>query len=367
MLRRLACLTAVLVVTVSPAMTTALAQEAMSALVTYDVQEEVSGEDEAHVQEGIRLAQDHFAAELGAAVHDPMTVEVRAGDPGTNAPAGTYGGNRIVIETAHPVWAEEATALHKIKILVHEVFQLLQDELSGSSQSGPGSPLWLTEGSAEYIGYAAVIGKGLVGPDDVRAYHMANVVSSAPMPPLRELESVAGFRAVQGPVYSLAFLAVDSLVADRGATSLVDFYRRLGTGQARDEAFLAAFGTSPGAFYEAFEAQRWGFFVPEPVPFFLQLAVPRIAGAFEVAIASVTDPIERGAQAVLTGWTAAGAVCQLSFTPPGNGGGLTRLVTADAAGFVFWLWSVDPALSPGTATVEVSCGSVPASLSVALA
>jgi hypothetical protein len=354
-------------VVLSAAITPVSAQDARPATVAYEILKDVSAEDQAYVREGIWLAQDYFAAELGAAVHDPMTVEMRAGDPGAKAPAGTYSGNRIVIETAHPVWAAEATPLHKVKILVHEVFHLLQDELTGNEQGGLPGPPWLAEGSAEYLAYQAVVGKGLVSPDDVRAYHMTNIVSSAPMPPLRELESTAGFGAVQGPVYSLAFLAVESLVRDYGVTSLVDFYERLGNGEVWDEAFFAAFGTSPDAFYEAFEAERWGFFAPDPVPFFLQLAAPRIEGAFEVAIASVTDPIARNTQSVLTGWTAAGAVCQLTFTPPGNSGGLTRLATADAAGYVFWLWSVDPALSPGTATVEVSCGSVPAAVAVALA
>lgn len=116
-------------------------------------------------------------------------------------------------------------------------------------------PLWLSEGMADYVGYA---GLGL-SREDVASALLARV-RSAKGP--KALPSEADFdpsRSTIAPSYNAAYLAT-SLIADRhGERKLVEFYAAAATRPSGDSApgdpqeaaagaFRAVLGTSERAF-----------------------------------------------------------------------------------------------------------------------
>ena len=324
----------------------------------FQIDSGVSAEDEAYVREGVRLAQDFLAATFGLDVTAPVTFEVEAGDPGGRSAAGTYGSGRVGIETAHPVWTE-AGALQRTKIVVHEYFHLLQDDLLNGHERGP---LWLMEGAAEYVAYLAVAERGLIPYDAVRDYHYGGVAFN-PLLALEDLESSAGFAVANESccAYSLAPLAVEVLTVSRGIAAITDYYSRLGRGDDPQDAFEAAFGVALEDFYPAFAVQRQGFVSFGPTHPSLQLPATFVQAAANVAIIGITSPLPRGEQGLLTAATASGVLCTLTLTSAKDAEMLTMPTHADAAGNVFWLYSTEPGVVRGPVTAEISCGGSPVS------
>lgn len=338
--------------------------------VTFEIDGGVSNEDEAYLREGVRLAQDFLLAEFGADVGAPVTVQALA--TGSTPPyVGEAVGGQITTYTSHPAWREQYPPLRRVEHAAHEYFHLMQEDLIGTRlDRAEAGPVWLVEGSAEYVGFLALASKGVVSYDGVRAYHQANVAFGPLLPLLEDLESRQAFYAApQGSAYSLSALAVEILVAERGVGSLGDYFAGLGRSVAWDAAFADAFGQTPGDFYATLEGLRPGFSaVDTSDPFLgsLQRPAPPMVGAFDVGVTFVTSPVERGGQALLLAVTMPGGACTLDFSSANGTHLLTQETTADTRGIVFWLWSVRERLALGTAAVQVGCGGAPVSMGVEL-
>ena len=99
---------------------------------------------------------------------------------------------QLLIYTSHDGWKKiEPTERKKIigKIIGHEYFHILERELSGISWLAPfKGPYWLFEGSAEFVGFQAIIYNGLINPEEAKTFQI-NQVKSANLPPLQSLES----------------------------------------------------------------------------------------------------------------------------------------------------------------------------------
>jgi hypothetical protein len=330
-------------------------------MVTFNFDTGVTAEDEAYIREGVRLAQDFIAATFGLDVSEPVTVEVQSSDPGRSS--AEAGNQRITFRTAHPVWIT-SNALQRTKIVVHEYFHLLQEDLLSGHEPWP---IWLQEGTAEYVAFLTVAERGLISYDEVRNYHYGGAAYN-PLLSLEEMESWAGFAAADQAccAYSLSPLAVEILTADRGITAITDYYTRLGRGEDRADAFAAAFGVELADFYATFAVQQQGFAPLGPTHPSVQFAESFVEGAADVTISTFTTPLTRGEQGVLTAVTAPGVPCTMQFTPAPGAGVRSVPVHADAGGTVFWLLNVEPDLPRGMAVVEVSCGAAPASVTIEL-
>jgi hypothetical protein len=327
--------------------------------LTFQVEANVSAEDRAGIQEGIRFAQDYFAATLGVDLSQPVTVAIQQG---ADASSSAYAaGHTLTFSTEHHVW-RDSSALHRTKIAVHESFHILQSELDRGRTPGP---VWLLEGSAEYVAWQAVIAKGLVADGPIRdRWIRATQNGAVSEVPLKEMESPTMPQEVRCCLYEVAPLAVEQLVAGPGLRSLRTYFEAIGDGASWQAAFEQAFGQTPETFYETFEVVRWqlapaGYDVTSVLfPFEL------VHGAAEVGIVSVSSPIERGEQAALIAATAPGIPCTLDFASVTGKHLLTQPTHAGPDGTVFWLWSLRPRLARGMATVTIDCGGAPATAGV---
>jgi len=152
------------------------------------------------------------------------------------------------------------------KIIAHELFHTFQWQLDKlfnnngdppSNQVPPQGPVWLTEGSAETVGYHVAADRRLF-PSYASA--IAGQISEARTisTPLSSLETRS---QVQIPnIYTVFLVAVDHLVSitPAGLPALATYLNDLGAGMAWQDAFRTAFGMSVDAYYANFAAYRAG-------------------------------------------------------------------------------------------------------------
>jgi hypothetical protein len=129
--------------------------------------------------------------------------------------------------------------------VVHEMWHTVQYALAGGRQDP--SPMWLHEGSAEFVGYSAVQDAGIAASSVHRDSVWAVQHDFASIP----LESSSGSAA-----YNEGFVAVERLVALKGLDSLVAYWTEVGRGTAWDAAFQKVFGESVQQFDAEFAAYR---------------------------------------------------------------------------------------------------------------
>jgi hypothetical protein len=150
------------------------------------------------------------------------------------------------------------------KIIAHElhhVFQYQLDKVSPNSgddsQVPPSGPVWLSEGSAEMVGYRVAVDRRLFPSYSsvlVSQISRAKQISA----PLSSLEKRVDVNIPD--VYTLFHVAVDHLVSitPAGLPALTAYLNGIGAGMAWQDAFRAAFGMSIEAYYASFAAYRAG-------------------------------------------------------------------------------------------------------------
>lgn len=230
----------------APVSTPTAPTPSVSPQVIFNFDPGVSSSDESVIRDGVAIAQHYFSSQFGWSIPTNIAVNVTSGSGPVPAQCCATG---IEIRTGHPVWMSTSLDRRR-KIVVHEFFHILQ------SQIGWNGAVWLSEGSAEYVGFQAVyVDRGLASADQIRGCHQFSVdTNSAPLPALSELEG-ATFSRVQGTPYSLAYLAAEQAIF----TSGIQRFRNFGElTNSRDwhDAFQSAFLISVNAFYEMFEAYR---------------------------------------------------------------------------------------------------------------
>jgi hypothetical protein len=330
--------------------------------VTFSIGEGVAPEDEMLIREGVRLAQDFLADELGVEVRERTIVNARATTPDDAPLIGMAGMNWVGLYTASEGWRLSPPA-YRLHVVVHEFVHVAQHELIGGTE--PVTPLWLDEGLAEYLAYRALASHGLVDPEDVDAIQ-AFALSYGPwLPGLADLESYEGFQSQDGTVYALAFLATQTLVDALDLGDVTAYYEAIGDGVAWQEAFAAAFGIGPAAFYDAFAQRRAAIVAPADLPRSYQPIDPVEVAA--VVWPAPADPVARGDQVVLLAKTDPAARCLLDVTSPAGQPTHVQPAYADANGLVFWLWTVPAETNRGTAKATLSCGGPSVTIKVRIA
>lgn len=141
-------------------------------------------------------------------------------------------------------------------IIPHELFHNVQDSLDkgpGGQTLPPGNPLyrpvWLIEGSAEFMGFALVSYRG---HHEYWGNHFTASLADAEEEDLMlsRYEIWTGY----GPdPYNYGSLATEYIIASLGVEPLLEIFRYAGEGSSFEEAFESAIGLSVEEFYEAYD------------------------------------------------------------------------------------------------------------------
>jgi hypothetical protein len=162
-----------------------------------------------------------------------------------------------------PDWFRNSGRADGTKILVHETVHVLQSELAGDGSLNSGfddipraGPRWISEGSAELVGYLAITNARLTNMPFVRS----DWVQQTRLSPvtLQRLALLRGQFEAGGAAFPIMALAVDQLVGEVGLAKLVAYYTAIGRGDPWQSAFSSAFGKTIDTFYAEFDAFRRG-------------------------------------------------------------------------------------------------------------
>src|SRR5262249_33575751 len=142
------------------------------------------------------------------------------------------------------------------------------------------------------------------------------------------------------------------------------YFAAIGKGDDWRAAFAEVFGQDPDTFSDTFERERPELLAPTGRDETGLLRTPRFNDHPSAVTVSSTAPTVTGAQQpVLRPPPADGTHCPLTVAAADGHAVLTEPAFADAAGVVFWLWTVPIALSNG-AWATVSCGGAPVTIAV---
>ena len=154
------------------------------------------------------------------------TAELASG-AGGSAPVG----DRVVV---NPVNFAKLGSLGRRVVLTHEV-----THVATRAQTGPGTPTWLVEGFADYVGYL-----GVTVPYRVSAQELRTAVRRGRVPTRLPADlDFDGGNADLAQVYEQAWLAANLLAERHGRAGLVRFYRAVAGGQPVDATLRELFGT----------------------------------------------------------------------------------------------------------------------------
>jgi len=106
---------------------------------------------------------------------------------------------------------------------------------------------------AESLAYRALVADGLIPQANMDTFTKRQLRTATTQPALAQLETLWDDRA--NP-YSVAYLAVDRLLAANGPLPLRAWCEAVGRGMDWRAAFAQAFGESTDAFYARFETYK---------------------------------------------------------------------------------------------------------------
>jgi hypothetical protein len=172
----------------------------------------------------------------------------------------------MTICIANRGWTDHQPVTRR-KIIMHEVFHLLQFELRwlGGPPGSITGPHWLIEGSAEYVGWLGVAAQGHVTLDTARGCMLKEVADFAERQP-PGLANLSAYETAQsfggGPVYPLAMLGADQLAGTTNVGAFLSYGNAMAGGTNAATAFADAFGTTTAEFYAQFPSYKAGLAVP---------------------------------------------------------------------------------------------------------
>ncbi len=150
---------------------------------------------------------------------------------------------------------EEIPTMNHISATPHELFHIVQDTLDqgpGGMTFSPGDPLyrplWLTEGSAQFMGEAIVAYRGY---QPYWGNHFTASASDAAEEDfiLSRHEAYVG----SNDPYEYGSLATEYIIASVGVEALMNIWKLAGEGESFEDAFEEALGISVPDFYAAYD------------------------------------------------------------------------------------------------------------------
>ncbi len=201
-----------------------------------------------------------FQTAFGRTITQATTITSSTTDAGcTNPGSSAFTGIRAITICVGDVGWTVHNALNKQKILMHELFHVLQFEMHWLGHPNPDAAdaHWIDEGTAEYVGWRGAASAGLVTIDAARACMVAQAnAQTSSSQNLSALETGAGF-GIPG-AYQLSMLGIDQLLTGPGIAALMTFGTAIGNGTAWPTTFQSTFGISTAAFYAQYPSYRAG-------------------------------------------------------------------------------------------------------------
>jgi hypothetical protein len=223
------------------------------------------------VRDAVQFAQTYFQATFARNIQNATSVNLAGTDQGCNQPgAAAFTGAGFVTFCAQNLGWTNFGPVMKTKIAIHEVFHVLQFEVSWIKNNPTQGPAWMIEGGAEVVGFAGVSAKGMLPFETGKGCNLKEWADfnsrNPPMPPLSQMETNQAWNQVNGPRYNPAFIGMDQLVTSGGGLSSLKTYWTSVAAQTTatgwQTSFQSAFNSSTTAFY----AQFPGYSAALPVP-----------------------------------------------------------------------------------------------------
>lgn len=208
---------------------------------------------------GLRIGVAYLRT-TGTPLAGPVEARLAHGDPCQpfsspgEGPTGQADDGWLCVDTLAGGWRGSVPAHPAIaeSIAAHELTHVWQAQLGCLPSAGDHQYLWLVEGSATALGFAAVEAAGdidAVGVDaELRRWRRSARGLSID---LRRYEREGGGDAQ----YALWAGAVQQLLRPHGPVTLRDFCRAVGRGTPWREAFAEAFDVTVEQFYAAFRSR----------------------------------------------------------------------------------------------------------------
>jgi len=212
----------------------------------------------ADMHEGIDRESAYLARAAGGDRSRTATTRIRVGD-GTDQFCCLANLDGIDIVTSNVAWATPQAAApdtwavdtERKELAAHEYVHVWQGELGGNACML--GPRWLSEGMAESLAYRALVADGLIPQANMDTFTKRQLITATTHPALAQLETQWPGNA--NP-YSVAYLAVDRLLAASGPLPLRAWCEAVGRGVEWHAAFAQAFGEPTDAFYARFESYK---------------------------------------------------------------------------------------------------------------
>ena len=213
----------------------------------------------ADVHEGIDRVSAYLARTAGGDRSKTATTRINTGASTYCCLAHLDG---IDIVTGNSEWVSPRAAAadtwtadtERTELAAHEYVHVWQGELGGTTCML--GPRWLSEGMAESLAYRALVADGLIPQANMDTFTKRQLMAATTHPPLAQLETQWPDSA--NP-YSVAYLAVDRLLATNGNAPLRAWCTAVGRGVEWHTAFAQAFGETTDAFYARFETYKTAY------------------------------------------------------------------------------------------------------------
>ena len=235
---------------------------------SFDFAAGTSTTDQELIRSAIQFAHDFLQSNLGRTIEQQTTISgvVSAQGCAQGGGAAFTGSRTITFCLANPGWTVHGPVI-KQKIVIHELYHVLQFERRWLGNPATAGANWIIEGVAELIGYRGIASRNLLSyttATGCQVKEVADFNTRQPpgLPNLSALETQQQFQTTQGPLYALSMTGMDQLITGSSLSALNTYSDAVAAGTAWQTAFQSAFGTSTAAFYAQFPAYRSGLSVP---------------------------------------------------------------------------------------------------------
>lgn len=220
------------------------------------------------VFDAVTFASTFYQQAIGRTVTQATTITLSSTAQGcAGAGSSAFSGIRFTtICYANTGWTTHGT-VNKTKILIHEVFHLIQFEMRWlGNPSGNVGAHWMNEGSAEYFGWLGVANRGSLSMETARGCMVKEVADFAQqqppgLPNLDQLETPSSFNR-PGNAYAIAMLGADQMATRTSASAILTYGSSIAANASHASAFQSAFGMSLSAFYDQFPGYKNSLPVP---------------------------------------------------------------------------------------------------------
>jgi PKD repeat protein len=169
-------------------------------------------------------------------------------------------GDHVFIVPAGTSYDSSSPVRHRV-VVVHEMWHTVQYTLApnmfnaGSDDMPADGPVWLREGSAEFVGYSGVADSG-VDASSFRGEMLSMAKGQYATVALQDTATQSAQSSVGYATYDLGFFATELLTKTNGMASLTAYWAKIGAGTPWRDAFQQAFGRTVDQFYTEFASYR---------------------------------------------------------------------------------------------------------------